>query len=108
MDMRLTWVNAKACGYWAAWKEYAVSCKKLPPRLAGAVAPVRHHPALNEHSCGPVPSPVVLRPVFWTLAVLRGAEREGDTQNRKQAPGAELSAQSPDAGLELTNLESMT
>ena len=36
-----------------------------------------------------------------------GAERERETQNRKQAPGSELSAQ-PDVGLELTNCEIMT
>ena len=32
-----------------------------------------------------------------------GAEREGETQNSKWAPGTE-----PDAGLELTNCEIMT
>ena len=37
-----------------------------------------------------------------------GAEREKETQNPKQAPGSELSAQSPNAGLELTNREVMT
>ena len=41
-----------------------------------------------------------------------GAEREGDTEseaeNLKQAPGSELSAQSPTQKLELMNLEIMT
>ena len=36
-----------------------------------------------------------------------GAEREGDPEF-EQAPGSELSAQSPDAGLELKNCEIMT
>ena len=37
-------------------------------------------------------------------------QREKETENPKQAPGSELSAQStePDAGLELTNHEIMT
>ena len=35
-------------------------------------------------------------------------QRERETQNPKQAPGSELSAQSPDAGLELTDREIMT
>ena len=34
-----------------------------------------------------------------------GAEREGETQNPKQAPGSELSAQSPMRVFELTNRE---
>ena len=43
-----------------------------------------------------------------------GAERERETQNRKQAPGSEPSAQrltrgsEPDAGLELTDREIVT
>ena len=36
-----------------------------------------------------------------------GAERERETQNLKQAPGSELSAE-PDAGLKPTNREIMT
>ena len=36
------------------------------------------------------------------------AERERETQNPKQAPGFELSAQKPDAGLEPMNHEIMT
>ena len=36
----------------------------------------------------------------------RGRERERETQNPKQAPGSELSAQSP-TGLEPTSLEIM-
>ena len=35
-------------------------------------------------------------------------QRERHTQNRKQAPGSELSAQSPMGGLELTECEIMT
>ena len=35
-------------------------------------------------------------------------QREKETQNLKQAPGSELSAQSPVAGLELTDREIMT
>ena len=35
-------------------------------------------------------------------------EREGETQNPKQAPGSELSAQNPNTGLELVNHEIMT
>ena len=35
-------------------------------------------------------------------------ERERETQNQKQAPGSELSAQSPMAGLDLTNHKIMT
>ena len=35
-------------------------------------------------------------------------QRERETQNLKQAPGSELSAQSPNGGLELTNCEIMT
>ena len=35
-------------------------------------------------------------------------QRDRETQNLKQAPGSELSAQSPMAGLELTNREIMT
>ena len=35
-------------------------------------------------------------------------QRERETQNRKQAPGSEPSAQSPDAGLELTDREIVT
>ena len=35
-------------------------------------------------------------------------QREGETQNPKQAPGSKLSAQEPDAGLEPTNCEIMT
>ena len=38
----------------------------------------------------------------------RGAERERETQNPKEAPGSELSAQSPGVGLELLNCEMMT
>ena len=38
----------------------------------------------------------------------RGRGRERETQNPKQAPGSKLSAQSPTAGLELTNREIMT
>ena len=37
-----------------------------------------------------------------------GAERERETQNLKQAPGSELSAQNPNVGLELTKNEIMT
>ena len=37
-----------------------------------------------------------------------GAEKERETQNPKQAPGSELSATEPVAGLELTDLEIMT
>ena len=38
-----------------------------------------------------------------------GAEREGETQNPKQVPGSELSAQSPTRGSNsLTDLEVMT
>ena len=37
-----------------------------------------------------------------------GAEREGETQNPKQAPGSELSAQSPRRGPEPTNREIVT
>ena len=36
-----------------------------------------------------------------------GSERERETQNLKQAPGSELSAE-PDVGLELTDHEIMT
>ena len=36
-----------------------------------------------------------------------GAERDRETQNLKQAPGSELSAQSPHAGLELTDRKIM-
>ena len=36
-----------------------------------------------------------------------GSEREKETQNLKQAPGSERSAE-PDAGLELTDCEIMT
>ena len=36
------------------------------------------------------------------------AEKKRETQNLKQAPGSELSAIEPDAGLELTNLGIMT
>ena len=35
-------------------------------------------------------------------------QRERETQNLKQAPGSELSAQSPTQRLELTNHEIMT
>ena len=35
-------------------------------------------------------------------------QRERKTQNPKQAPGSELSAQSPTQGLKLRNCESMT
>ena len=35
-------------------------------------------------------------------------QRERETQNAKQAPGSELSAQSLDVGLELMNPEIMT
>ena len=35
-------------------------------------------------------------------------QRERETQNLKQAPGSELSAQSPTLGLELPNREIMT
>ena len=38
----------------------------------------------------------------------RGRVRERETQNLKQAPGSGLSAQSPDAGLELTDREIVT
>ena len=38
----------------------------------------------------------------------RGRVRERETQNLKQAPGSELSAQGPDAGLELTDRKIMT
>ena len=34
-------------------------------------------------------------------------QREKETQNLKQAPGSEVSAQSPNAGLEFTNLYEM-
>ena len=38
-----------------------------------------------------------------------GGQRERETQNRKQAPGSEPSAQTePDAGLELTDREIVT
>ena len=37
-----------------------------------------------------------------------GAERERETQNPKQAPGSELSAQIPHTGLEPTDREIMT
>ena len=37
-----------------------------------------------------------------------GAERERETQNLKQVPGSDLSAQRPDADLKLTNREIMT
>ena len=37
-----------------------------------------------------------------------GRGRERETQNLKQAPGSELSAQGPDSGLELTDREIMT
>ena len=37
-----------------------------------------------------------------------GAKREKETQNLKQAPGSELSAQSPTPGFNLTNHEIMT
>ena len=37
-----------------------------------------------------------------------GSEREGDTQNRKQAPGSELSARSPTRGSNSTDRETMT
>ena len=40
-------------------------------------------------------------------SVSRGAA-ERETQNLKQAPGSELSALSPQAGLKLTNGEIMT
>ena len=36
-----------------------------------------------------------------------GRSRDRETQNPKQAPGSELSAQEPNAGLELMNLEIM-
>ena len=38
----------------------------------------------------------------------RGRVRERETQNLKQASGSALSAQGPDAGLELTDREIMT
>ena len=38
----------------------------------------------------------------------RGRVSERETQNLKQAPGSELSAQGPDAGLELTDREIVT
>ena len=38
----------------------------------------------------------------------RERDRERETQNLKQAPGSEQSAQGPDAGLELTNREIVT
>ena len=38
----------------------------------------------------------------------RVRERQRETQNLKQAPGSELSATEPDAGLELTDLEIVT
>ena len=38
----------------------------------------------------------------------RGAERERETQNLKQAPGSELSAQSLDVGLKLMSREIVT
>ena len=38
----------------------------------------------------------------------RGGQRERETQNLKQAPGSELSATEPNAGLELTDCENMT
>ena len=38
----------------------------------------------------------------------QGRVRERETQNPKQAPGSELSAQSPTLGLELTDREIMT
>ena len=37
----------------------------------------------------------------------RGRERGRETQNQKQASGSKLSAQKPNAGLELTNREIM-
>ena len=37
-----------------------------------------------------------------------GEVRERETQNPKRAPGSELSAQSPDAGLQLMDCEIMT
>ena len=37
-----------------------------------------------------------------------GGQKERETQNPKQVPGSELSALSPDAGLELTNCDIMT
>ena len=37
-----------------------------------------------------------------------GRVRERETQNLKQVPGFELSAQGPDAGLELTDPEIVT
>ena len=46
---------------------------------------------------------------FWETEWAGEGQREGETQNPKQAPGSELSAQSPEqAGLELTNREIMT
>ena len=46
---------------------------------------------------------------FWERdRVWVGEGRERETQNPKQVPGSALSAQSPDMGLELTNLEIMT
>ena len=38
----------------------------------------------------------------------RAGERQRERETHKQAPGSELSAQSPDTGLELTNVEIMT
>ena len=38
----------------------------------------------------------------------QGRVSERETQNLKQVPGSELSAQSPTAGLELTDREIMT
>ena len=43
-----------------------------------------------------------LRPCKW------GRDRERATQNPKQSPGSEPSAQSPDTGLEPMNCEIMT
>ena len=39
---------------------------------------------------------------------VREERRERETQNLKRAPGSQLAATKPDAGLELTNGEIMT
>ena len=44
---------------------------------------------------------------FWDTERAEEEQRQRETQNLKQAPGSELSAE-PDAGLELMNREIMT
>ena len=46
--------------------------------------------------------------IFERESVTEKGQRERKTQNVKQAPGSELSAQSPTQGLELTSCEIMT